>query len=485
MSIHAFGNPNFLQLPHGKCSKLAGLKWIPGAAPSLVVSNAQQSERLASLLAPQNQRVAAIVFGDGSSPSRLYPLTKWRSQGAIPIAGNYRLIDAVVSNCINSHISKIYAITQFNSTSLNSHLSRAYSGALSLGKDGFLEVIAACQTPEEKGWFQGTADAIRRFLWILEEYSCLEFLILPGHHFYKMDYREIIEAHRSNAADITLAVLSSMRDENPGFGFVKLNSEDQVSEFLENPPPDIEIFSAQTSVASDMSIHPGMGIYVISRDVMINLLKEHFPKANDLRCEIIPRAMALGMKVQGYKFHGQWEDMRSIEAFYNANMEILRQRHITSAAHDFHDLNSPLYTLPRRSPPTLIADAVIIDSMVGDGCVLSKCHIRNTVVGMRTRVGEGAIIEDSIIMGSDAYLDRNDFEGASFNGFSKSIPIGIGEGSVIRKAIIDKDVRIGKNVMILNKDNVQEGNREANGYVIRGGIVVIIKGAVITDESIL
>nr|XP_027118043.1 inactive glucose-1-phosphate adenylyltransferase small subunit 2, chloroplastic-like isoform X2 [Coffea arabica] len=516
MSLHASSHLNIVQLPHNYNYAKPALKLTVPAAPppppSLAVKNAQQNpEHAAALFPPANQSVAAIVFGDGS-PSRLYPLTKRRSEGAIPIAGNYRLIDAVVSNCINSNISKIYALTQFNSTSLNSHLSRAYSGA-SLGKEGFVEVIAACQTPEAMGWFKGPADAIRRSLSVLEEYPVLEFLILPGHHLYKMNYQKLVEAHRNNSADITIAVHGSRRYDNPGFGIFTVNSKNQVTGFLREPgmnPESAQHSATFTDIPTQYNIYPGMGIYVINRDVMINLVTEHFPTANDLTGEIMPGAISLGMKIHAYKFEGYWEDMTSIEAFYHANME--STKNASTAAHksvrnlesintrsltnaetsnihkndllvknvcadsSFYDRDNPLYTLPRHLPPTLITDAVIVDSVVGDGCVLSRCKIKGTVVGMRTRVGEGATIEDSIIMGSDTY-PGSIVQGVNANHGVSNIPIGIGEGAVIKKAIVDKNARIGKNVL--------EGDKEANGYVIRKGIIIIIERAIISDGTIL
>ncbi|XP_075488181.1 inactive glucose-1-phosphate adenylyltransferase small subunit 2, chloroplastic isoform X1 [Primulina tabacum] len=465
------------------------------------------------LLPPANKSVAAIVFGDGSSHSKLYPLTKRRSEGAIPIAGNYRLIDAVVSNCINSNISKIYAITQFNSTSLNSHLSRAYSGT-NLIKEGFVEVIAAYQSPEDKGWFQGTADSIRRCLWMLEEYPVLEYLVIPGYHLYKMDYQKLIDVHRSSKADITVSVLSKRRNEDLGIGIFELDAKNQVIKFKE----DQELKASKSISVEDSKEldniakrnFPSMGIYVINRNTMIKLLREYFPSANDLKSEVIRGAVSLGLKVQAYQFDGYWEDMRSIEAYYRVNMELTRRTN--KAFNSFYDRDTPLYTLPRCLPPTLINDAVIADSVIADGCILSvrmkrkinhpvsrnssfcfshmhfmfptmllvfetkqRCKIKGTVVGVMTRVADEAVIEDSIIMGADTYSHQ------SYPG----IQVGIGEGSLVRKAIVDKNARIGKNVMIINKDNVQEANKEAEGYIITGGIIVITRSAAIPDGSVI
>ncbi|CAA0838714.1 Inactive glucose-1-phosphate adenylyltransferase small subunit 2- chloroplastic [Striga hermonthica] len=430
-----------------------------------------------------HQSVAAIVFGDGSSPhSRLYPLTKRRSEAAIPIAGNFRLIDSVISNCINSGITKIYAITQFNSTSLNSHISRAYSATSRLSNDAFVEVIAAYQSPEGNDWFQGTADAIRRCLWMLEEYAVDEFLVLPGHHLYEMDYNGLLDEHRRSKADITVSVFSRRKDEDFGFGIFELNAENRVVGFRENSEASTPISVGKNSINFDQvstNNFPSMGIYVINRDVMVKLLKEYFPTANELKSQVISGAISLGMKVHGYGFNGYWEDMRSIEAYYHANMDTLQR---TNKAFSLYDRDSPLYTLPRHLPPTLVADAVITNSFIGDGCILGKCRIKGTVVGMRTRVEDHAVIEDSVIMGSDTY--NHNGSGMS-EGESNGIPIGIGEGSYVRKAIVDKNARIGKNVKIINRDSVLEGNMEEYGYIISGGIIVIIRSAVIPHGSIL
>ncbi|XP_042479312.1 inactive glucose-1-phosphate adenylyltransferase small subunit 2, chloroplastic isoform X2 [Macadamia integrifolia] len=458
---------------------------LPSSAPlSLFISNSQKPEN-PNVFPPLNQSVAAIVFGDGSE-SRLYPLTRRRSGGAVPIAANYRLIDVVVSNCINSNISKIYALTQFNSTSLNSHLFRAYSGKV-LGKEGFVEVIAAYQSPEGQGWFQGTADAIRRCLWVLEDYPVLEFLVLPGHHLYRMDYQKLIEAHRNNNADITISVSCAVGNRDPGFGFLKVNSKNQVLEFRERPDREplksITIQEEGSKKSSYGAYHyfSSMGIYVIKRDIMTKLLTESFPNANEITNEIIPGAISMGMKVQSYTFDGYWEDMRSIEAFYQANMDVTKR---STLGFNFYDKNSPLYTLPRCLPPTLVTDADVIDSVIGDGCILKRCKVKGSVVGMRTRIEDGAVIEDSVLMGSDIYQE-DCIQRCKMDGKRDKNPIGIGKDSYIRKAIVDKNARIGKNVQIVNKGNVQEGNRESDGFVISGGIVIVLKSAVIPDCSII
>ncbi|KAM1313503.1 hypothetical protein ACFX13_017638 [Malus domestica] len=453
--------------------------------PSFLVSKSHQSQTPTLLFPPANQSVAAVVFGDGHE-SQLYPLTKRRSEGAIPIAANYRLIDSVVSNCISSNISHIYALTQVNSTSLNSHLSRAYSG-VGLGNEGFVQVIAAYQSPGNNTWFQGTADAVRRCLWVLEEYPVTEFLVLPGHHLYSMDYQKLIMSHRDNGADITIATSVARRLHDPGFGFLNVNSENQVTDFRLNlEGKSVVVASPKSSTKSNdtaQSSMASMGIYLINRGVMKRLLEEHFPKGNDFTSEVIPGAISFGMKVQAYAFDGYWEDMRNIKAFYEANMQSTRDADVGYKSRSFYDRESPVYTLPRRLPPTQIANAVITNSVIGDGCILNGCRIKGAVIGMRTRIGNGAIVEDSVIMGSTTYQTE---DGGKRKGMAGAIPVmGIGEDTQVRKAIIDKNGRIGNNVMIINKDNVKEADREGDGYVIRDGILVLLPSAVIPDGTIL
>ncbi|KAJ0092456.1 hypothetical protein Patl1_27121 [Pistacia atlantica] len=399
---------------------------------SLFICNSQQPQHPMyplSLFPPVDQSVAAIVFGDGSE-SRLYPLTKRRSEGAIPMAANYRLIDAVVSNCINSNINKIYALTQFNSTFSQLPPIKSLFWSVSWER-GICRSHCCISEPLKTRagsrflnfYFlqdQGSADAIRRCLWVLEEHPVDEFLVLPGHHF-------------------------AIRDQDPGLGLLKVNSENQVIEFsMKSDSEPMSSISAEASRTSQNRTHAkisSMGIYLINRDVMARLVNEHFPEANDFGYELIPGAISIGMKVKAYRFDGYWEDMRSIEAFYQANMECIKP---SNMRYNFYDRDSPVYTMPRCLPPSLIRDALISNSVIGHGCIINNrdARIKGTIVGMRTRIGDGATIENSVIMGSDIY-------------------------------------------QIINRDNVQEGDREANGYIISGGIVVVLEGALIPDGSIL
>ncbi|KAJ0972190.1 hypothetical protein J5N97_020149 [Dioscorea zingiberensis] len=400
----------------------------PRSFHRLAICNSNQSSQTQSsitLIPPLNQSVVAIILGDGPE-AKLHPLTKRRSEAAIPIGARYRLIDIVISNCINSDINKIYALTQTNSTSLNCHVSRAYS-TIGLGKEGFIDVLATCQSLEDDGWFKGNADAVRKWLSLLEKHPAMEFLILPGHHLYTMDYRKFLKTHRDSQADITVSVSSTRRNSSSSsYGFLTLDKENQVLERKEEEP-----------IGDNGGRN--MGIYVFKKDSLIKILKEYLPKANDFGNEVIKDAILMGMKVQAHMFDGKWEDMNSIESFYYANMEI-----------NFISPDFPIYTMPLCLPPTQISNAIIRQSIIADGCIINV----------------------------DLLLKREKKKGSC-------IPIGIGERTIIRKAIIDKNACIGKNVKIYNSNGVQECEREAEGYIISGGIVTVLKNAVIPDNSII
>ncbi|KAH9603913.1 hypothetical protein KSS87_017997 [Heliosperma pusillum] len=385
------------------------------------VSDSQNSQ---TCLDPEaSKSVLGIILGGGAG-TRLYPLTKKRAKPAVPLGANYRLIDIPVSNCLNSNISKIYVLTQFNSASLNRHLSRAYASNMGGYKnEGFVEVLAAQQSPENPNWFQGTADAVRQYLWLFEEHNVLEYLILAGDHLYRMDYEKFIQAHRETDADITVAALPMDEARATAFGLMKIDEEGRIIEFAEKPKGeqlkamkvDTTILGLDDERAKEMPYIASMGIYVISKDVMLNLLRDTFPGANDFGSEVIPGATAEGLRVQAYLYDGYWEDIGTIEAFYNANLE-------------------------------------------------------------------GAIIEDTLLMGADYYETDADRKFLAAKG---SVAIGIGKNTHIKRAIIDKNARIGDNVKIINSDNVQEAARETDGYFIKSGIVTIIKDALIPSGTVI
>lgn len=431
------------------------------------------------------KRVLGIILGGGAG-TRLYPLTKERAKPAVPLAGKYRLIDIPVSNCINSEINKIYVLTQFNSASLNRHVSRTYS--FPGFTDGFVEILAAQQTPDNPSWFQGTADAVRRYLWLMESSGADEYLILSGDHLYRMDYRQFVQRHRDTNADITISVVPIDEKRASSFGLMNIDeSTGRVTNFMEKPEGDalkqMQVDTTSLGLSPDQAKEKpyiaSMGIYVFKRKVMADLLRNNLEQT-DFGKEIIPSA-ARDLNVQAFLFDDYWEDIGTIESFYDANLALTEQPH---PVFSFYDDNAPIYTRPRYLPPTKLLDCQVTESIIGDGCVLKNCQIHHSVLGIRSRISEGCVIRDALIMGSDYYEQFEDSQRARRREL-KNIPLGIGVNSVIQRAIVDKNARIGRNVQILNKDRVEESNKEDLGFYIRNGVTVILKNAVIPDGTII
>ncbi len=428
------------------------------------------------------KKVLAIILGGGAG-TRLYPLTKLRAKPAVPVAGKYRLIDIPVSNCINSEIFKIYVLTQFNSASLNRHIARAYN--FSGFSDGFVEVLAAQQTPENPNWFQGTADAVRQYIWMLQDWDVDEFLILSGDHLYRMDYRLFIQRHRETNADITLSVIPIDDYRASDFGLMKIDNSGRVIDFSEKPKGealaqmrvDTTVLGLTKEQAELQPYIASMGIYVFKKDVLIKLLKESLERT-DFGKEIIPDA-AQNHNVQAYLFDDYWEDIGTIEAFYNANLALTQQ---PMPPFSFYDEAAPIYTRARYLPPSKLLNCDITESMIGEGCILKNCRIQHSVLGVRSRIESGCVIEESLLMGADYYQPSVERQCSLEQG---DIPVGIGTDTIIRRAIIDKNARIGHDVKIINKDNVQEAEREKQGFFIRSGIVVVLKNAVIPDGTVI
>lgn len=430
------------------------------------------------------KRVLAIILGGGAG-TRLYPLTKLRAKPAVPIAGKYRLIDIPVSNCINSEIYKIYVLTQFNSASLNRHLSRAYDFAGFT--DGFVEVLAAQQTPENPNWFQGTADAVRQYLWLFQEWDVDYYLILSGDHLYRMNYGDFVRRHQETNADITISVVPMDHRRASDFGLMKIDTAGRVIDFSEKPKGDaLKAMQIDTTVlglsAEDAKQFPyiaSMGIYVFNKDVMASLL-ERSPEQTDFGKEIIP-ASAKDHNVQAYLFNGYWEDIGTIEAFYHANLALTQQ---PSPPFSFYDEKAPIYTRTRFLPPSKLLDCQIRESIISEGCILKNCTITHSVLGVRSRVEAGCVIEDTLIMGADFYQPYAERQSGTDCQTDK-VPVGIGVDTTIRRAIVDKNARIGCHVRIINKDRIEEAQREEHGFYIRNGIVVVLKNAIIPDGTVI
>lgn len=428
------------------------------------------------------KNVLGIILGGGAG-TRLYPLTKLRAKPAVPLAGKYRLIDIPVSNCINSDINKIYVLTQFNSASLNRHLSRTYN--FSGISEGFVEVLAAQQTPESPSWFQGTADAVRQYLWLFQEWDVDEYLILSGDHLYRMDYSQFVQRHRETGADITLSVIPIDEKRASDFGLMKIDDMGRVVDFSEKPKGealkqmqvDTTVLGLTPEEAKNSPYIASMGIYVFKKEVLDKLLHESADKT-DFGKEIIPGA-AEDYNIQAYLFQGYWEDIGTIEAFYESNLALTKQ---PAPPFSFYDEGAPIYTRARYLPPSKLLDCQVIESMIGEGCILKNCQISRSVLGIRSRVESGCKIEDTLVMGADFYEPFAERQSGSFEG---KVPMGIGEESIIRRAIIDKNARIGRKVLILNKERVREADREDQGFYIRSGIVVVLKNAVIPDGTVI
>lgn len=429
------------------------------------------------------KRVLSIILGGGAG-TRLYPLTKLRAKPAVPLAGKYRLIDIPVSNCINSGLQKIYVLTQFNSASLNRHISQTYN--FSGFSDGFTEVLAAQQTPQNPNWFQGTADAVRKYLWLFQEWDVDEYLILSGDHLYRMDYEKFIQHHRETNADITLSVIPIDEKRASSFGLMKIDDSGRIIDFSEKPKGDAlkqmrvdtQTLGLDAEQAQKMPYIASMGIYVFKKEVLRELLEANHEQT-DFGKEIIPSA-APNHRVQAYLFNGYWEDIGTIEAFYKANLGLTMQ---PKPSFSFYDKDAPIYTRARYLPPTKLLHCEVTESIIGEGCILKECTVSNSVLGIRSRIESGCSVESSMLMGADYY--ESNAERSSGGRSDHQIPIGIGENSKIRRAIVDKNARIGKNVLIMNKDRVEEANREDEGFYIRSGIVVILKNAIIPDDTVI
>ena len=430
------------------------------------------------------KRVLAIILGGGAG-TRLYPLTKMRAKPAVPLAGKYRLIDIPISNCINSSINKMYVLTQFNSASLNRHLGQSYNLSAAFGQ-GFVEVLAAQQTPESPSWFEGTADAVRKYQWLFQEWDVDEYLILSGDQLYRMDYSLFVEHHRRSGADLTVAALPVDAEQAEGFGLMRTDSDGNIQEFREKPKGeslkamavDTSRFGLSAESARNKPHLASMGIYVFSRATLFDLLHKN-PSHKDFGKEVIPEALARGDRLQSYVFDEYWEDIGTIGAFYEANLALTQQ---PNPPFSFYDEKFPIYTRPRYLPPTKLVDAQITESIIGEGSILKSCSIHHCVLGVRSRVESDVVLQDSLVMGSDFYESSEERTLLRQGG---GIPLGVGQGTTVKGAILDKNTRIGNNVTIVNKDHVEEADRADEGFYIRNGIVVVVKNATISDGTVI
>lgn len=429
----------------------------------------------------QYDNVVAVILGGGAG-TRLFPLTKERAKPAVPLGGKYRLIDVPVSNCINSGITQIFVLTQYNSASLNRHIARTYR--FSNFSTGFVEVLAAEQRLDSPEWFQGTADAVRQMIPHIRDWRINTVLILSGDHLYRMDYRKFLARHFETKADITVSVIPCRPDEAEEFGILKADKDGRIVEFKEKPKGDaleaMRVDTTKFGLSDEESLKrpflASMGIYIFNYERLIEFLEED-EKRVDFGKEIIPSAIEK-YNVQAYLFNNYWEDIGTIRAFYDANLDLAAPL----PKFNFFNTDAPIYTRSRYLPPSKIQNCDIDTSMVSEGCILNGVYARSSIFGLRSRVDKGARIENSIIMGSDFF---ESIEEIQINMSRQVPPMGIGQNTVIRRAIIDKNTRIGNNVQLVNQNNIETADGENGSYYIREGIIIVPKNATIPDGTVV
>ncbi len=430
---------------------------------------------------PANPKLLAVILGGGAG-NRLFPLTQQRSKPAVPLGGKYRLVDIALSNCINSDILRTFVLTQYNSASLNRHIAQTYR--FSQFSNGFVEILAAEQTPESPQWFQGTADAVRQVLPHIRDWGIDTLLILSGDHLYRMDYREFLERHYSSNADVTVSVIPCEARSASEFGLLKTDETGRIVEFKEKPKGD-DLLSMQVNTtqlgldANEAQRRPflaSMGIYVFKYEHLEQLLAED-PNHIDFGKHVIPAAIK-SRHVQAYMFDGYWEDIGTIGAFYRANLDLTTK----IPKFNLFDAEAPVFTRARYLPPSKVEETEINDSIIGDGSIIIGAKVNNSVVGVRSRISKGVQMDSSYMMGADYYQTFEEMR----SDIGKSLPrVGIGEGTQIRRAIIDKNARIGKNARLLNEAGVVETDGPGGAYFIRDSIIIVPKNAVIADGTVI
>jgi glucose-1-phosphate adenylyltransferase len=429
----------------------------------------------------QYENVVAVILGGGAG-TRLFPLTKERAKPAVPLGGKYRLIDVPVSNCINSGITQIFVLTQYNSASLNRHISRTYR--FSSFSTGFVEVLAAEQRSDSPEWFQGTADAVRQMIPHIRDWRVNTVLILSGDHLYRMDYQKFLQRHVESNADITVSVIPCRPDEAEEFGLLKTDEQGRIIEFKEKPKGDalesMRVDTTQFGLSEAEAVNrpflASMGIYVFNYERLIEFLKEDEARV-DFGKEIIPSAIEK-FNVQAHFFKDYWEDIGTIRAFYEANLDLAAPL----PKFNFFNTDTPIYTRSRYLPPSKVHNCDIDNSMISEGCILNGVHARNSIIGLRSRIDRGTRIESSIIMGSDYFESIEEIQ----NNVNRTVPhVGIGQNTIVRRAIIDKNTRIGDNVQLINRDNLETADDVNGCWYIREGIIIVPKNATITDGTVV
>ena len=412
----------------------------------------------------------ALVLGGGASKG-LWPLTEERCKPAIPFGGRYRLIDVTISNCINSKVPRVLVLTQYNSESLNRHINLTYR--FDYFTQGFVEILAAEQRQDCEEWFRGSANALRHVWNRVKRYGCHHILVLPGEQLYKMDYRRLLDKHIETGANVTMLTAPILRSDAHLCGLVRLAKDNEIVDFTEKPGTEEEIdsFCLEDNAEACMA---NMGGYIFDVNTLEKLLVNN--KHKELGAQIIPAAVDSALKVYAYPFEGYWENVNSISSYFNASLTFAER----FSPINIYDQDTPVYTNPRFLPSAKLYSCSLSSSLVADGCVLEHADLHNCVIGPRSFVRAGATLKEVVMMGADHFERLNELRENRVN----EIPnIGVGHHSLIEKAIIDKNARIGNHVHIINKDHVTEG--EGDGFAIRDGIVIIRKNAIILDGSVI
>ena len=414
---------------------------------------------------PAPNNVLAVILGGGRG-QRLYPLTMDRSKPAVPIAGKYRLIDIPISNCINSGIFRVFVLTQFNSVSLHRHITNTYK--FDSFHTGWVEVLAAEQTLKTSDWYQGTADAVRKQLGEIQATGAEHVLILAGDHLYRMDYAAMLDYHVAKGADITVAVQPVIKEEVTRFGILKRHFDGRIVDFVEKPKdPEVQA----RMVSRDDPARPflgSMGIYVFKTRTLVDLLID-YPDFDDFGSDVIPFAIGK-LPIVGFDFDGYWQDIGTVRSFYDTNLALT----VPDAPFNFYDAKSPIYTHSRFLPSSSISDSRLKDVMLSEGCIIDRAEITHSIIGLRSQIGAGTCIRDSIIMGAD-YYERGAPEGG--------LVLGIGQNCHIEGAILDKNVRIGDGVSI--KPFPRGTDLDRGNWVVQDGIIVIPNKAMIPPGTLI
>lgn len=425
-----------------------------------------------------SDRTLSIIMGGGQG-TRLFPLTRERSKPAVPLAGKYRLVDIPISNCINSGLKRIYLLTQFNSASLHRHLTQSYTFDNFSG--GFVGILAAEQTFASTSWYQGTADAVRKNIIHFLNHNFDYALILSGDQLYRMNFRSVLQQHEDNKADVTIATIPVPRESASSLGIMQVNADRRIVRFVEKPkdPAVLDTLKVSPEMHASLGIEgmpdaylASMGIYVFNREVLLRLLDNDF---TDFGKHIIPSAIGQ-LRVDSYVFQGYWEDIGTIRSFFDANLDLTSEL----PSFNFFDMVHPIFTRPRFLPASKINGAEIDHAVVADGCIITRAKLRNSVVGVRSLIYEGAVLNRVFAMGNDYYESQ---ESIQQNREAGRPPVGIGPGTRIENAIIDKNSRIGANCVLSPAGKPE--NLDHPLYFIRDGILVVPKNAVIPDGTVV